>query len=377
MPSTLMLLSNPFRPDPRVLIEGRALIAFGVKVHLIAWNREERRPAREIDEGLDVIRLGPPTPARSPVKVLRRLPIFWLRALRAMKSVSFDVVHAHDFDTLPLGFMIARLARKPLLYDAHELYAKMIEHEVGPLSRLVWWWERRCARRATAVITVSEALANEISKGRKDRARVVTTSQDPSILKGLDVGEVRRKYGLKGFVVSYLGSLEPGRFVEESASSFGPDEGVTMVVGGSGTLQTGIERAAAEKPALRFIGVVDTDEALRITYASDLVIAMMDPSNPNNIVGTPGKIINAMACGRPMITTRGLQIAEKIEKAGAGIVVPYDKAAFRDAVLKAAKDPRNLADMGKKGRDLYDREYSWERSKNELLKAYQALLGPF
>jgi len=375
MPSTLMLLSNPFRPDPRVLIEGRALTASGIKVHLISWDREGGRPKRGDEEGLEVIRLGPATPARAPFKILGRLPIFWLKALNACKSVSFDVVHAHDFDTLPLGFLIARLSRRPLLYDAHELYAKMIKHEVGPLSKPIWWWERRCARRATAVITVSETLADSLSSGRKDRARVVSTSQDPSILKGVNVGEMRKKYGLKGFTVSYLGSLEPGRFVEEFASSFEPGDGVTMVVGGTGTLQTRIERMTAEKPALRFIGVVDTDEALRISYASDLVVAMMDPSNPNNVVGTPGKIINAMACGRPVITTRGLQIAEKIEKAGAGIVVPYEKAAFRDAVLKAAKDPRNLADMGRKGRDLYDREFSWEKSKNELLRAYQALLG--
>lgn len=372
-----MLLSNPFRPDPRVLIEGRALTASGVKVHLISWDREGGRPKRTEEEGLKVIRLGPLTPTRSPVKILRRLPVFWLKALNARKSVSFDLVHAHDFDTLPLGLMIARLARKPLLYDAHELYAKMIEGEVGPLSRLVWWWERRCAKSADAVITVSDALANELSKGRKDRARVVSTSQDPSILKGLDGGEIRRRYGLKGFVVSYLGSLEPGRFVEELASSFGPDDGVTVVVGGTGTMGTRIERIASENPALKYIGVVDTDEALRITYASDLVVAMMDPSNPNNVVGTPGKIINSMACGRPLITTRGLQIAEKIDKAGAGIVVPYEKAAFRDAVMKATKDARNLAGMGRKGRDLYDREYSWEMSRNELLKAYQALLGSF
>ncbi|MGQ9587981.1 MAG: glycosyltransferase, partial [Thermoplasmata archaeon] len=127
--------------------------------------------------------------------------------------------------------------------------------------------------------------------------------------------------------------------------------------------------------AVRFIGRVDVDEALRITRASDLVLAMMDPSNPNNVVGTPGKIINALAVGRPPITTEGLQIGKRISEAGAGIVIPYDGGAFRDAVLKAMSDQKGLAEMGKKGRALYEKEFSWERSKGGLLEAYRALLG--
>ena len=114
---------------------------------------------------------------------------------------------------------------------------------------------------------------------------------------------------------------------------------------------------------------------MRITSASDLVVAMMDPSNPNNVVGTPGKMVNALAVGRPMITTKGLEIAKKVEAEGCGIVIPYSKAAFVEAVKKASTNPKLLAEMGRRGRQLYDREYSWGRSKEELLRAYQALAG--
>jgi glycosyltransferase involved in cell wall biosynthesis len=376
MPSTLMLLSNPYRPDPRVQLEARALISAGYQVHLLAWDREMSRPPEADEAGIHVIRLGPKAPQRAPGKVVARLPRFWIRALRASRYIEFDVIHANDFDTLPLGMAISKLSGKPLLYDAHELYAKMIENEVGAISKLVWIWERRCARRADAVITVSEALADELSAGRKDKVRVVTTSQDPSVIEGTDVQTIRSRYGLKGFVVSYLGSLEPGRFVEETVTSFTAADKITVVVAGNGTLKPMVSREALHNPAVKFIGTVDTDEALRITYASDLVIAMMDPSNPNNVVGTPGKIINAMAVGRPMLTTKGLDIAKKVEAAGCGIVIPYNKAAFIEAVVKAASDPKPLADMGRKGRQLYDQEYSWNRSRTELLSAYQALSRP-
>jgi len=374
MPSTLMLLSNPHRPDPRVLLEARALRSAGYGVHLIAWDREASRAPEEDEDGIHVIRLGPKCPSRSAGRILTRLPRFWMRALRASKGLRFEVVHAHDFDTLPLGMAISKLSGKPLLYDAHELYAKMIENEVGPLSRIIWMWERRCARRADAVITVSNALASELSVGRKQRATVVATSQDPSVIDGADVREVRERYGLKGFVVSYLGSLEPGRFVEEFITSFKPEDKITLLIGGSGTLEPLVAKEVRNNQALKFIGTVGADDALKLTWASDLVLAMMDPSNPNNVIGTPGKIINALAVGRPMVTTNGLDIAKKVEDAGCGIVIPYSRSAFVEAILKVAADQRTLTDMGRKGRELYDKEYSWTRSKEELLKVYQALI---
>jgi len=373
MPSTLMLLSNPHRPDPRVLLEARALREAGYDIKLIAWDREGRWVPEAREGPIDVLRLGPKCPARNAPKILARLPRFWLKALGAARKLDFDFVHAHDFDTLPLGMAISKLTGKPLLYDAHELYSKMVENDIGPLSKPMWSWERSCAGRADEVITVSDALASELAGGRTRRPRVVTTSQSTSALDGANIADVRGKYGLRGFVISYLGSLEPGRFVEEYISSFGPQDRVTLVVAGSGTLEGAVSKAALHNPALKYIGTVDADEAMRITWASDLVLAMMDPSNPNNVVGTPGKIINAMAVGRPVLTTEGLDISARIREANAGIVVPWDKGAVVEAVLKASANPEELKRMGKSGREFYDQKYSWERSKSELIKAYQAL----
>jgi len=376
MPSTLMLLSNPYRPDPRVLSEARILISEGFDVNLIAWDREQVGPKETVEGGVHVLRLGPRCPQRSASKMLFRLPRFWLRAFMASRRARFDVVHSHDFDTLPLGRMISMLSGKPLLYDAHELYAKMVQNEVGPFWRLIWFLEKACASRADATITVSEALAAEIPPSRSGKAEIVSTTQDPSVLSGSDVAGIRKKYKLEGFVVSYLGSLEPGRFVEETISSFTPDDGLTVLVAGSGTLANKVSETAISNPVVRYIGVVPTDEALRLTLASDLIVAMMDPGNPNNVVGMPGKIINAMAVGRALVTTRGLNIAKAVEEAGCGLVIPWNKADFREAVLRAKVNLASTAEMGRRGRAYYDQHFSWNRSREGLLKAYRALISP-
>jgi len=376
MPSTLMLLSNPYRPDPRVLLEARALKEEGHEIHLLAWDREQTRPT-EIDEGpIHVVRLGPKCPQRDAKRMLTRLPRFWFQALEASRRLRFDSIHAHDFDTLPLGVAISKLSGKPLLYDAHELYAKMVENEVGPASRLIWFLEKRLARKPKAVITVSEAIAKELSKGRRNPVGIVTTSQDTSAVEKEDRLAIRNRHGLSGFIVSYLGALEPGRMVEEAVTAFGPEDGITVVVAGDGTLKPTVVKEASKNPAVKYLGVVDSDEALRITWASDLVLAMMDPSNPNNVIGTPGKVINALALGRPVLTSKGVQVADKVRETGCGLIASHSKKAMIEAVMMARADPTALADMGRKGKVLYAREYSWTTSKDALLKAYKALLGP-
>jgi len=377
MPSTLMLLTNPYRPDPRVLREARALVRHGTNVQLVAWDREGSLPGRREEEGVDVTRLGPRCTFRSAGKVISRLPRFWFRALKVSRKMRFDIVHCHDFDTLPLGMLISKLRCRPLLYDSHELYSAMIQKDVGGLARLVWVFEKAFSRRADEIVTVNESLAEKLSAGRREAARVVTNSPDTGVLDGADAMQTRDKYGLRGFVISYLGSLEPGRFVEELVSSVEPSGNVSLVIGGNGTLLPVVERASKFNPAVKLRGALSPDEALKITWASDLVIAMLDPANPNYRVSTPVKILDAMACGRPFITSQGLDIAKRVAEVGCGFVIPYDKEAFMETLRRAQEAPKLLLEMGRKGKEYYDKELSWEKSQKELFKAYKALVSDF
>jgi len=372
-----MLLTYPYRPDPRVFREARALVRHGIKVHLIAWDREGHRPKRADENGVDVIRLGPRCPYRSAGKVISRLPRFWFRALRASRKLQFDVVHCHDFDTLPLGIMMSKLRGVPVLYDAHELYSEMVRKDVGAVSNLIWRAESCIAKMPEELVTVNEKLAERLSEGRKTKVRIVTNSPDTGILEGLDAQQIRERHNLRGFVVSYLGSMEPGRFVEELVAAVGPSDKITLALGGDGTLRPVAEKASLHNSAIKFLGTLDTDEALRVTWASDLVVAMLDPSNPNYRASTPVKILDAMACGKPVVTSQGLDISKKVEEVGCGFVIPYDGKAFRETVLKAASSPKMLEQMGRKGLEYYEKELSWERSRDELLKAYKALVGQF
>src|SRR5580698_1288712 len=133
--TVLMLLTNTYDPDPRVRQEALALIRMGCRVKLLAWDRDLKSPAFERMEGVEVERVFLSSKhGRGTTQIFfyawLYLKMFW----RAWRS-SFDAVHCHDLDTLPLGFVVGKLKRKPIVYDSHESFPDMLEGSVHPLVR--------------------------------------------------------------------------------------------------------------------------------------------------------------------------------------------------------------------------------------------------
>jgi glycosyltransferase involved in cell wall biosynthesis len=84
-----------------------------------------------------------------------------VRAGRTLGGV--DVVHANDLDTLPAAYLLARESGARLVYDAHELYAEFEPDPPRIAGRALTAVERSLARRAAAVVTVSDPIAQELA----------------------------------------------------------------------------------------------------------------------------------------------------------------------------------------------------------------------
>ena len=128
----LMLLTNAYDPDPRVRQEALSLIAMGCRVRLLSWDRDQKAAATESIEGVEVERVFVASRhGRGPTQILFYLRVYAKMFWRGWRT-PFDAVHCHDLDTLPLGFVLGKLRRKPIVYDAHESFPDMLEGSVPP-----------------------------------------------------------------------------------------------------------------------------------------------------------------------------------------------------------------------------------------------------
>ncbi|MGE5224452.1 MAG: glycosyltransferase, partial [Omnitrophica WOR_2 bacterium] len=165
MSRVTMIISNAFRPDPRLLNEACSMAEAGHQVNIVGWDRACEKPQTEtLENGIRVYRIQS---VRSGYGLgasqLRRVPRYWLALYSTLNRLKPEIVHCHDFDTLPGGLWWGKLHRKPVIYDAREYYAELVKPRLHGLSgkllyRFIGAAERYCARQASAVITVDENL---------------------------------------------------------------------------------------------------------------------------------------------------------------------------------------------------------------------------
>src|SRR5438034_6484112 len=114
----LMLLSNAFDPDPRVYNEARTLVQHGYCVCIVAWDRERARPANETMDEIEIERVFVRSTHGRGFTQMFIMPLVLMMMIKRALRVGFDLVHAHDFDTLPAAFILGCIKRKPVVYDS-------------------------------------------------------------------------------------------------------------------------------------------------------------------------------------------------------------------------------------------------------------------
>lgn len=358
----LMLLSNPLAPDPRVEAEAEALVEEGHRVTVLAWGRGAKGEERL--RGFRVVRVGPPA-GYGGMEVVLKIPLFYAAALPVALRMRYDVVHAHDLDTAPLGLALSLLRGVPLIYDAHESYPDMVAPLVPPsIHRALEKLDALVARRAWAVITVGNRLAKRFARLGARRVVVVGNWKARK-------GDVRRER--KGrFRIAYVGVLTPDRHVEDLIRAFCGDDRFEIIVGGYKGKEREIRELCSSCDNCRFLGRVPGDEVYGIFRDADAVFYSLDPSVPNNYYSAPNSLFLALAAGRPLLCLDHGEVGEIVKGYRCGEVFPSnDPAEIRKAALRLM-ERHDIAECVERAYE----EFNWERAREKLLALYGSIPPP-
>jgi glycosyltransferase involved in cell wall biosynthesis len=364
-----MLVTNEYRPDPRVHKEAKALIDGGHEVTVVAWDRPRSRPPREVVEGVRLHRVRTGKVGGQMALVLNH-PLFLLRSLAAAREVDPDIVHAHDLDTLPIGLLISRLRGIPLVYDAHEQYAKMIAMDVPEaVSLAVERFERLLLPRPDLVITINEIVAAELEKYTRDKVLVIM-----NVIDLVPRSRVRAHDPHENIVLFSPGAFEPLRYLEECLDAASKIDRCILRLAGSGRLLPAVEKAVKEHNNIEYLGQLPFAKLLEEYEKVDAVLILTDPSNENNRIGSANKLGEGMAFGLPLLVSKGTLTADVVEREGCGVAFEWSEENFRQAIDRL-RDHEVRAEMGRRGRQAAEREYNWGTMRERLQKAYARLLS--
>ncbi|HEY9381746.1 MAG TPA: glycosyltransferase, partial [Burkholderiales bacterium] len=96
---------------------------------------------------------------------------------------------------------------------------------------------------------------------------------------------------------------------------------------------------------------------------------------PSYREGLPKALIDAAACGKPIVTTDVPGCRAVVRDGENGFLVPAgDSTALADALLRLLKDPQLRRNMGQAGRAIAEQRFSIERVVEQTLALYDAAL---
>lgn len=379
--TVLMLVQSSLATDSRVRKEAEALVAAGYAVHIIG----KKVPSNYVaPAGVTFSSVGGSSVLRSeeagslgarklsaPTRMARWLMLPTHResafrrwrdeAVQEARKHSFDVVHAHDFNTLAAGANLASERSVPLVYDSHEFWTGMDrEHRPTPvLDRKERRTEGELGAQATAVLTVSDGIAARFRQiyGWGDITVVRNTFPIPPIPPQLPE---------RPAAAVYAGRLCAHRDLEVVARAsqqiglpvqlFGPEDPVWLA---------GFDPGRAEMS-----GSVPMDEAAQRIAAAGLSLVTLAPGWENHDLAMPNKVFQAVSLGVPVVASDLGELGALVREFGIGTLYrPGDADSLADAVARAVDSYPDLRSAVIRAQA----ELTWEVDAARLVEVYARL----
>ena len=377
----LMLLSNPFAPDPRVHKEARTLTRNGYTVTILAWDRQGngQYPARQEVDGIHVERITVRSGYGLGLRQILPMMVFWCKAFKKARKMDIQVVHSHDLDTLPLGVALARTKGVPLVYDSHERFPETLRFRVpGVVVRIAYLLEGLLARFVNVIITASAVTADELQAISHKCTVHVSNTANVAEFDNIDPDEIRKERERLGIhrddlVVAYIGRFDPQRMIDRLVYAVEGREGITALIVGQ-MAGTPIPDLANSRPNVICLGWVAPHRVPLYTSVADVIYYGFDPSHPYARYAAPNALYNCIAAGRAIIATGGGELGTIIRETECGLILASpEPAAIAGAIDRLATDRCYLARLQQNARDAARHTYNWENAAQKLVSVYASL----
>ncbi len=294
---------------------------------------------------------------------------------RLARDLGVDLLHYPHFDA-PVGARDVPVVAT--IHDAKELRGGQ-ESNLPLHKRLaVRLLTERTLRGAAAVIAVSRATAqalDAIVSGSSQRITVVYEAADPDFgpASGSAVDALRSSRSLERPFVLSVSERRPHKNIDGLVRAYARSRTKTthdlVIVGRPWRNYRGPERTVEElglDGAVRILGDVAHDELVALYTAADVFVLVSFHEG----FGLP--LLEAMACGTPVVASRTSAAGEITGEAGV-TVDPSDPVSVADGMDRVVHDRRLHDSLAERGR-VREAEFTWERAASETLDVYRAVL---
>ena len=324
------------------------------------------------------------------VYMFLRCDIYRLIFLKSIVAYQPDIIHAHDFITVPAALSCAKKNNAKVIFDAHEIEAD----RVGSNDNLSLWNLKRELRRylpkIDALITVNQSAINfyseEYNISHIPQAIIynspVTKSSDhdsDGVEHALNLRE-KLKIPEKDILFVYTGIIGITRGVPEIVEAMKPVSGTHLCI-------MGPQRNNILKEFNAHVSTLNMDERVHILppvphdivtetiKSADISIMFILPSCLNYIYCLPNKLFEAAMAGLPIVGPDLPEVERFITGEGIGVIVKAgDIKDLTRAIAETAQDPLRFRPDAQKLQALREK-WSWSAQEKTLVPFYKRVLA--
>lgn len=381
-----MHVRGSLRTDARVRREANTLVQEGFIVTVVDVEQEHVTLLKEDIDGIHTRHLIKPgwfVRAHMPWRLLKSAEKLFFCTLALLK-VRADIYHAHDVNALLPCYIVAKLRRKPLIFDAHEMPLYELDNLRRSLGRKILWSVLSFLLAGCAgIITVSSPIAQEMYK-RYGAANVTIIRNIPPYQLVSKKNHLHRCLELHPGtrIALYQGNLQEDRGLDRLvyAARFLDRENVIVLMGKAvGETLARLELLIAEEGVadrVKILPAVPYEELLDWTSSADVGLIIFAPDFSVNIqMCLPNKLFEYLMAGLPVLATPLSAVSEILRTYQVGQSVsslcPEQIAADLNALLA---DQNTMARLRANALQAVHEDLRWEMERQQLIGLYQSTL---
>lgn len=305
--------------------------------------------------------------------------IYNINTLHILLNENTDVYHAHDFETLLVGYISSSIKRKKLVYDSHELWTES-RNFISSRGRIqkpfIFIMENFLIKKADKVITVNKSISDYLAQKYKIQNPVVVAnfpeysnvSKSRKLRDELSIDENKK-------IVLYQGAVFKGRGIEQLITCSKYLDDVVVVIMGDGYLKDKIRKRIEQEGYSNKVKMLDAvPHEVLIDYVSsaDIGVAPVQNICLSYYFSLPNKVGEFIMAGIPFAVSnfpemRRLAIDGKMGE----VFDPRDPESMANAIKKVI-DP-DIYEQKIKNVLISKKQYSWEEESLKLIKLYNQI----
>ncbi len=308
-----------------------------------------------------------------PDRGIRDLMVF-RKLLQICRDKNVAIWHAHDYKSNFIGLVLQRYWPMHLITTAHG-WVKFTWR-----TPLYHWVDRFCQRRYEKVICVSQDIqAQCLQHGVKpDRCIWIDNAIDTIEFKRtLALSDAKSRMGVEPnrMLVGAVGRLSKEKgfdvLIQSIARLIEMGIDLELWIAGDGDQRSKLEMLIGEqKDPKRFRLLGHRNDTRELFQAMD-VFALSSFRE-----GLPNVVLEAMALEVPVVATRIAGIPRVVRDKENGLLVePSSVDELTSAINTLLSDGKLRKQFSKAGRDLIEREFSFDKRMQKVSRIYDELLG--